>query len=139
MQYRGLRGNRLLTRFITLALFGALAACGGGGSDRYQEAIDAANKKEAEARAAGVTSPCATVSQCGVLTFQSPMPSCSNWSYKPYSIASPSAAAASAAAAEQNVLARQALALAPASGTVCPAVVPPVPVLTCVANTCGGA
>jgi len=122
-----------------LSLLGilALAACGGSGSDPYQVAVSAANKKEAEARAAGATSPCTAVSQCGLLTFQSPTPTCENWIYKPYSLISPAAAAASAAAQEQNVLARQALVLAPPSNISCAAVMPPAPVLTCVANTCG--
>ena len=88
---------------LSLFAFVALAACGGSDSDPYQEAVSAANKKEAEARAAGVTSPCADTSQCGVLTFQSPTPTCANWSYKPYSLVSPTAAAASAAAQEENV------------------------------------
>jgi len=114
-----------------------LAACGGSDSDPYEEAVAAANKKEAEARAAGATSPCSDVSQCGVLTFQSPSHICVNWTYKPYSLVSSNAAAASAAAQEQNVLPRQALVLAPPSNIFCPAVVPPVPVLTCVASTCG--
>ena len=122
---------------LSLFASAALVACGGSDSDPYREAVSAANKKEAEARAAGVTSPCANTSQCGVLTFQSPTPTCLNWSYKPYSLVSPTAAAASAAAQEQNVLTRQALVLAPASNIACPAVVPPVPDLTCVANTCG--
>jgi hypothetical protein len=121
---------------LPLLAFVALGACGGSDSDPYQEAVSAANKKEAEARAAGVTTPCADTSQCGVLTFQGPQ-TCGNWSYKPYSLVSPTAAAASAAAQEQNVLARQALLLAPPSNIFCPAVVPPVPVLTCVASTCG--
>ena len=124
-------------RCLSLFAYVALAACGGSDSDPYQEAVSAANKKEAEARAAGVTSPCADASQCGVLTFQSPTPTCVNWNYKTYSLASPTAAAASAAAQEQNVLARQALVLAPPSNIACPAVVPAVPVLTCVASTCG--
>lgn len=120
----------------------ALASCGGGGfgpdSDAaYQQAVSAANNKESEARTAGTASPCAAAIQCRVLTFQSPTPTCPGLSYKPYSLVSPTAAAASAAASEQNVLARQSLALAPPSNGVCTAVVPPVPVLSCVANTCG--
>ena len=137
MQHPAYRRNSMSIQRLSLFAFVALAACGGSDSDPYQEAVSAANKKEAEARVAGVTSPCADTSQCGVLTFQSPTPTCANWSYKPYSLVSPTAAAASAAAQEQNVLARQALILAPPSNIGCPAVVPPVPVLTCAASTCG--
>jgi len=114
-----------------------LASCGGSGSDPYQAAVDQANEKEAEARAAGVLSPCADVSQCGVLSFQNPSGGCLSLSYKPYSLVSPTAAAASAAASEQNALARQALALVPSSGISCPAVLPAPPVLTCAAGSCG--
>jgi hypothetical protein len=117
----------------------ALAGCGGSDSDPHADAVAAANDKEAEARAVAAVSPCATVAQCGVLKFQSPTSTCANWSYKPYSLVSPTAAAASAAAAEQNALARNALALGPASDTACPAVVPREPVLSCTANTCSGA
>lgn len=132
-----LRLRELSAQRLSLVALVALAACGGSDSDPYQEAIAAANKKETEARADGATAPCADASQCGVLTFQSPAPTCVNWSYMPYSIVSATAAAASAAAQEQNVLARQALALAPPSNIACPAAIPPVPVPTCVASTCG--
>ena len=124
-------------RSISLVALGALAGCGGSDLDPYQEAVNTANKKEVEARAAGAASPCMAASQCGVLTFQSPTPTCASWSYKVYSLVAPSAAAASAAASEQNVLARQALVLAPPSNVVCPAVVTQPPVPSCMASTCG--
>lgn len=120
----------------------ALAGCGGGGSDSdaYLDAVAAADKKEAEARAAAALQPCAEVAQCSLLEFQATDPrNCTNWSYKPYSVVSPTAAAASAAAAEQQVLARKALSLAPPTNIACPAVMPPKPVLSCVANACNPA
>lgn len=126
--------TKQLTPLLVVVL---LASCGGSGTNAYIEAVDLANKKEAEARAAGVASPCSDVSQCAVLTFQSPLPICEIWTYKSYSLVSPTAAAASAAAVQQNVLARQALALAPPSNVSCSAVVPSAPVLTCSASTCG--
>jgi len=126
-----------MQHFSSVVVLVVLAGCGGSDSDPYQEAVNTANKKEGEARAAGTASPCTAASQCGLLTFQNPSPTCVNWTYKAYSLVSATAAAASAAASEQNVMARQALALAPPSGVVCPAVVPQPPALTCIAGTCG--
>ena len=114
-----------------------LAACGGSDSDDAQKWIDRADAKEAEARAAGVASPCADVSQCAVLGFLDPRASCSTWTYKPYSLVSSTAAAASAAAHEQNALAAEALMRQSDGHTVCPASVATPPALTCVANACG--
>lgn len=122
------------TVFLSLAM---LCACGGSASHQRQELIDQANKKEAEARAAGVVSPCADVSQCGILPFLSPSASCPSWTYKPFSLVSPSAAAASAAAQQEIVLAALAIALEPPSGIGCPAFIALPPVLTCAANACG--
>lgn len=114
-----------------------LAACGGSSSEQHQEAVDQANRKEAEARAAGVASPCANVSQCGVLVFLEPSTTCPRFSYKAYSLVSPSAPAASAAAEQQVVLAALAVSLAPPSQVTCIPFVALPPVLSCVANACG--
>jgi hypothetical protein len=123
--------RRLLLSSVLL-----LAACGGGSdSDPYQQAVDAANQAEAQARMLGVASPCQQSSQCGVLTFMEPT-GCPRPSYQVYSLISSSAQAASAAASEELTLAAQAMALNPQPPGPCPNViiVPPVPV--CVANTC---
>jgi len=114
-----------------------LAACGGSTSEQHQEAVDQANRKEAEARAAGVASPCANVSQCGVLVFLEASATCPRFAYKPYSLVSPSAAAASAAAEQQVVLAALAISLAPPSQITCIPFVALPPVPSCVANACG--
>lgn len=122
------------TAFLSLAI---LAACGGSTSEQHQEAVDQANRKEAEARAAGVASPCANVSQCGVLVFLNPSVTCPSFTYRPYSLLSSTAAAASAAAQQQVVLAALAISLAPPAQITCIPFVALPPVLTCVANACG--
>lgn len=133
MQLLRHRMLRLLALGLSLA---GLASC--GGSDSYADAVAAAHDKEVEARAAAAVSPCTTVAQCGTLKFLSPAYSCDFWAYKPYSLVSPSAAAASAAAAEQNALARQAIAAGPGLNGSCPVAATPVPVLSCTANACSG-
>lgn len=117
----------------------ALVACGGSSdAERADDAIARANAKEAQARAAGVVSPCASAAQCGSLVFLNPNPSvCGTLTFKTYSTVSASAAAASAAASEQVVLALQARALAADSTVACPAVVETPPALACSANACG--
>lgn len=122
------------TAHLSLAM---LVACGGSSSEQYQEAVDQANRKEAEARAAGVAAPCANVSQCGILVFLSPSATCPTFRYKPYSLVSPSAAAASAAAQQQIVLAAWAVSLAPPSEITCIPFIAIPPVLSCAANACG--
>ena len=122
------------TALLSLAI---LVACGGSTSEQRQEAIDQANQKEAEARAAGVASPCANVSQCGVLVFLSPSATCPTFTFKPYSLVSPSAAAASAAAQQEVVLAALAISLSSPSEVTCIPFIAFPPVLTCVANACG--
>jgi hypothetical protein len=122
------------TALLSLAI---LVACGGSSSEQYQEAVDQANRKEAEARAAGVASPCADVSQCGVLVFLNPSATCPSFTYKPYSLISASAAAASAAVQQQVVLAALAISLAPPTELTCIPFITLPPALTCVANACG--
>ncbi len=126
-----------LLRLPALLSLAMLVACGGSSSEQHQEAVDQARQKEAEARAAGVASPCANASQCGILVFLNPSVTCPTFTYKPYSLVSTSAAAASAAAQQEVVLAALAISLAPPSQITCiPFIaVPPVP--TCVANACG--
>jgi hypothetical protein len=124
-----------------LALASTLAGCGGGsGSDSdaaaYQQAVDLANAKEAEARALAVEGPCAQVSECGTVAFLSPVQPCANWTYKPYSLVSATAVAASAAAAEQRKLAGQAGSLAPPPNTACAAMIAEPPSLSCTAEKC---
>jgi hypothetical protein len=115
----------------------SLVACGGGANEgAFEHAVEQAAAKEAEARALGADTPCTEQAQCSYLTFQSPYGACGDWRYKPYSLTSPTAAAASAAAVSQNELARRAIALAPPSDTLCPAVVAPPPSVSCIASTC---
>ena len=123
--------------FVAGALFAAtvLVACGGSGN-AFQDALDRANSEEADARAAAAVSPCADVSQCGMLEFVEVSSNCASRSFVPYSLVSSSAAAASAAAAQQNLLAQQALALAP-SGSACQLAILDPPPLMCTANVCG--
>ena len=114
----------------------ALAACGGGGSDGFDDAVAKASAKQVEAQTLAADSPCSSTAQCDSLAFLSPTAVCSTYSYKPYSLVAASASAASAAAAEQRALANQAIRLGPNSGVACVAVVNPPPTLTCRASTC---
>lgn len=116
-----------------------LASCGGGDdSARYQQLVEQAAAKEAEARSLGVDTPCQQTSQCGLLTFLEPA-ACLVSTYKVYSTVSPTAQAARVAADEQLVLAQQAIALRSQDPVPCPLLiaVPPTPV--CVANQCQAA
>jgi hypothetical protein len=120
----------------------SLAACGGGASpdasnsNDYQMAVDAAGAKQAEAVSLAPASPCNAVQQCANLTFVEPMGHCSALSYRPYSLASPTADAASAAAAEERALANHAVAIAPPPPTACTAAITLPPNLACMASTC---
>ena len=119
---------------ISLAL---LAGCGGASdTSAYQQAVDAANAQEAQARSLAADSPCQQASQCGTIAFLAPTGNCASLSYKAYSLVSPTAAAASAAAIQQQTLASQARALAPSSGIQCGAMVVAPPQLACNASTC---
>ena len=121
----------------SLALALTLAGCGGGtDTAAFQQAVDLANAKESEARALAVEDPCTQLSECGTVAFLSPLQSCATWTYKPYSLVSPTAAAASAAAVEQRKLAGQAGTLAPPSNVGCAAVVADPPSLSCSAGKC---
>ncbi len=117
-----------------LVVLSVLAGCGGGGSDAYQQAVELANAKEAEARSLAVDNPCDQVSQCGTLSFVSATGTCAGLSYKPYSLVSPTAAAASAAAAQQQQLAGQARVLSPTPMLPCAVVAPPQ--LACNVSKC---
>jgi hypothetical protein len=130
-------GNVMALRHTALLSLAILVACGGSTSEQHQEAVDQANQKEAEARAAGVASPCANVLQCGVLVLLNPSVTCPSFTYKPYSLISASAAAASAAAQQEVVLAALAISLAPPAEVTCIPFIALPPVLTCVANVCG--
>ena len=120
-----------------LALLPLLVAACGGSDSPYEEAVARADKKEAEARALAVASPCADVSQCAYLPLLSPRVPCPYWSYKAYSLVSPTSGAASAAAAEHHALVEEALRVAPNTGISCIPEGPVPPPLTCTANACG--
>lgn len=92
----------LLYRLLSIVALMSLVACGGSSGPPIAEA----NAKQAEAIALASATPCATASQCGVLTFAPPVGGCGCPSaYLAYSLVAPSAQAASAAAAQQNALA----------------------------------
>lgn len=118
-----------------------LAACGGGSDSsldlaRYQEAVDQANAKEAQARTLGVDTPCQQAAQCGVLAFLEPTV-CPTSTYKVYSTISSTAGQAKAAADEQVALADHAIAIDPRGRAPCPLIaVRPPPTPVCVANQC---
>jgi len=123
---------------LSVAALISLAACGGGSaSSEYQQAVDLANAKETEARALAVETPCSDASQCGTVAFLDPVKVCPFFTYKPYSLVSPSAQAASAAAAQQQSLADEAHRLDPASSvTSCPPPLQNPPPIACVASKC---
>ena len=129
-------------RYVAILFLLAQASCGGGSAQSdpnsiaLQEAIDNANAKESQARVLAADTPCSQTTQCGVVNFLSPVGPCANWSYKVYSIVSPTAAAAASAAQEQVNLANRALALAPPTGIACPALVAAPPMPACVAEKC---
>ena len=88
-------------RVLSLALsLAVLAGCGGGSdTSAYQQAVDAANAQEAQARSLAADDPCQQVSECATVAFLAPTGNCASLSYKAYSLVSSTAAAASAAAA----------------------------------------
>jgi len=123
---------------LALAMLALLCACGGGSPSisPYQVAVDAANAKEAQVRALGVNTPCASNAQCGVLVLLPTATTCLCPSYQAYSLTAPTAGDANSTAAEQNVLALQARALLPGPipAIACLCIRPPV--AACTANTC---
>lgn len=123
-------------RGFSWPLLMALAACGGGGGNGFEEAVGLADAKEAQARALAAESPCSSAAQCDNLAFPNPAGSYGGTRFKPYSLVSPTAAAASAAAAEQQELARRARNLAPPSNVACPQLAPLPPALACRASVC---
>jgi len=115
----------------------SLAACGGdSGSDDYQMAVRQADARQAEAIALAPASPCNAVQQCASLRLVDAHGHCGAASYRPYSLASPTADAASAAAADERALAIHAISLAPPPVVACTTAVVAPPTLGCVANTC---
>ena len=126
-------------RTLLVISFLTIASCGGGDdSARYQQLVEQAAAKEAEARSLGVDTPCQQTSQCGLLTFQEPA-ACLVSTYKIYSTISPTAQAARVAADEQLVLAQQAMALRSQNPAPCPLLIPVPPTPSCVANQCQAA
>jgi hypothetical protein len=115
-----------------------LLSCGGNDDTTAarQALIDAADAKEAEARRHAVDTPCTQAAHCAYLGFGTPASQCSDSKYAVYSTISATAAAASAAAAEQISLSRQAQALYSGPVFACPAGVPALPTLACVASRC---
>ena len=112
-----------------------LAGCGGG-DPKFEEALAAANAKEAQGAGLGVAAPCRAVEQCGSLQFANPTNFCGTYHYQPYSLVSATAAAASAAAAEQRDLAAVSKSLDKPKGVVCPFSIEMPPTLACVAGRC---
>ena len=130
-------GKRIKQKLFAILACISLVGCGGESApDRYQQAVDDANAKEAEARALAPNGPCTEVSQCAALTFLSPQGSCPGYYYKPYSLVSSTASAASAAAAAQRELGAKAASLAPTSNVACAAVINPPPNLACLSSLC---
>ena len=129
-----------MSRFPALALVVlSVAGCGGDSSSSsqsdYQNLVEQAAAKQAQAESLGVPSPCNAAQQCGLLEFQHADGQCLSQSYQVYSLVSATAAAASAAAGDEQALAIQASQAAPPS--TCPAIIiarPPQP--SCAANTC---
>jgi len=119
-------------RWVVLA--GIILASCGGGSNGYQELVNEANAKEAQARVLATTAPCSSVDQCGMLVFYPVSGSCNCPALQPYSLVSATAAAASAAATEQASLAGQALSLSGDPPFACFCAAPPR--LACVASQC---
>jgi hypothetical protein len=128
---------RKTSSIVFVSALVSLASCGGdSGSDDYQTALARADAKQAEAIALAPASPCNAVQQCANLSLVEPQGHCSLASYRPYSLASPTADAASAAAADERALADHAVAIAPPPVTACTALVVLPPGLACVSNAC---
>ncbi|MEI7536134.1 MAG: hypothetical protein WCJ76_02940 [Comamonadaceae bacterium] len=119
-----------------------LFGCGGGGAGggfdtaAYQQAVDAALAKEAEARVLAVDRPCDTILQCGVVSFTDPKDQCAIPVYQPYSLVTVTAAAAKVASDQQLALAAHARELSPQPLVACPAYASLPPVLACVTTRC---
>ena len=111
------------------------AGCGGGDS-AFDEALAAANAKEAQALALGVVMPCDQVDQCSSLVFANPTKGCGTLHFQPYSLVSATAGAASAASGEQRDLAAVAQALDKPYPLACPFFVEAPPPLACAAGRC---
>jgi hypothetical protein len=119
------------------------AGCGGGGGGfdqtAYLQAISLADSKEAEARQLAADTPCDQVSQCGSVGFTDPRDPCGQWSFKPYSLVSTTAAAAKLASDQQRELAAHARELSPQPNVACLLLVKLPPVLVCTASKCQAA
>jgi hypothetical protein len=128
----------MLKILLTFSLLAALGGCGGGGSDvtPYQQAIDLANAKEAEARLLAVDTPCDQASQCGLVSFTDPAKQCVFPVFKAYSLVSPTAAAAKLASDQQLLLSEHARELSPNPIAPCPAYAIVIPRLACMASKC---
>jgi hypothetical protein len=112
-----------------------LAACGGG-DDPPLTTRAKADATEALARSLIQTGPCASDTQCGFVTFQTPFHSCSQGEHAPYLLASETSFEVIAAAKEQRQLAFEARALEPFTGLVCAGSVEPPPIPICVQAKC---
>lgn len=125
---------KMVSLLVMLVMF---SGCGGGDDNHaYQQAVDAAVAKEAEARLLAVDTPCDQASQCGTVSFTDPRNQCAMLVYKPYSLVSPTAAAAKAASDQQLELAANARKLSQQPLVPCPALFVVPPVLACVASKC---
>ena len=128
-------GSTLRTALSSSIIVLSQVACGGGSSAAYENARGAADAKEAQARTLGVASPCTTVDQCGTLMFGKTTNGCEQAATLVYSKVSPTARQAEAVTHEQQALAAQAIAMAPAYPLACPQLIyGPVPI--CTSNAC---
>ena len=127
--------SSLSAALYRILLAGVLVACGGGDNSPVTPRAKA-DKAEALARSLIQTGPCTADSQCGFVTFQSPIYDCSQGEHAPYLLASETASALIAGAEEQRRLALEARALEPPPNFACTAVVEPPPIPICAQSQC---
>jgi len=118
-------------------LFMLLTSCGGSNEpSEYELAVQAADAKEAEARALATDTPCATDSQCTAISFLRTDTPCREYSWIAHSWASEAGYLPVAAANQQFMLAVEARRLVPPFDAPCTGTPSPVITAVCVANRC---